>query len=145
MKFPIKLWLLTIVLGPTLMFAWGLWVSDFHWVLDDLTMLLIFLFVGALLSTPALAICYFTYTLLAIRGFSKQKAELASCLISILAVWGTFLTLFGTESFEWSGNRSGLIYSSIYSASIILSASGILFFRSRKPTLMNVTQKEAQT
>ncbi len=144
MKFPIRLWLLSIILGPTLMFAWGLWVSDFHWVLDDLTMLLIFLFVGALLSTPALAICYFTYTILASRGFSKQKLELAACLISLLGVWLTFLILFGMETFKWSGNRSGLIYSSIYSLSIILSALGIWFFRDRKPTLQQVAPKDAQ-
>jgi hypothetical protein len=144
-KFPIRLWLLSIVLGPIMMFAWGLWVSNFRWVLDDLTMLLIFLFVGALLSTPALAICYFTYTLLALKGFSKHKLELVSCLISLLMVWGTFLTLFGMESFKWSGNRSGLIYSSIYSASIILSATGIWFVRSRRPILQDVTPKEART
>lgn len=141
-KFPIRLWLLSIVLGPIMMFAWGLWVSDFRWVLGDLTMLLIFLFVGALLSTPALAICYFVYTLLASKGFSKHKLELIACLISLLMVWGTFLALFGMESFNWSGNRSGLIYSGIYSASIILSTLGIWFFRSRRLTLHDETSKE---
>lgn len=128
-RFPIKLWLLSIILGPTLMSIWGLWFSDFNWVLDDLSMYFIFIIVGALLSTPALAVCYLVYILLSRKGLRAQKVKIATCLLSLLGVWVTFIFSFGWESFTWSGNRSGIIYSIIYSVSILLAALAIHFLK----------------
>lgn len=145
LKYPIKLWLLSITLGPTLLFVWGLWDSNSRIATDDLAILLIIFVVGAILSIPALTISYPTYTLLSGRGFTNRTVELAVCGISLLGVWLTFLILLGTEAFDWKGNRSGLIYSSFYSGSVILSALGIRFFGKRKNFSFGLTSKGAQT
>lgn len=125
--YPLKLWLTSIAIAPILILIIGRSnLLDMNLASLDFAMLLVIVIVGLLFSLPVLLTIYITYWL-TIKRISKPI--LVKAIINAVSIAGallTFISIQGTNSFNWNGNRSGLIFSLIYSVSIVIAST---FFR----------------
>ena len=128
--YPLQLWLTSIAIAPVLFFIIGFINSpNLNGESGAFAMLLMFVFFGLLYSLPVFIITYIIYKLTIHRTQNTLFAKVILNVVSVVGVWVTFMIIQGVDSFNWKGNRSGLVFSLIYSASIFISST---LYRIRK-------------
>jgi hypothetical protein len=122
--YPLQLWLTSIGVAVVLLFLIGSINSQGIQVqAGDVEMFFLFIFFSLGFSLPIFAITSFVYMLDIIKSLSPLKVKAILNLIAIAGAFVTFLVINGSESFNWKGNRSGMIFSIIYSVSIVISSA----------------------
>ena len=86
LPYPIKHWLATLVISPIFLVIYYV-VVETRFVLDDLSIYLLFLFMGILISLPAILVYWFAYKKMVNTDLSDLQMRLWLMLVAgIIAV-----------------------------------------------------------
>lgn len=128
--YPLQLWLTSIVLAPILFFIIGFSNSpNMSGDSGAFAVLLLFVFFGLFYSLPVFIVTFIAFKMIMKKEHNPLLVKVILNAIAVAGVFLTFMIIQGMNSLNWNSNRSGLVFSLIYSASIILSS---MFYKMRK-------------
>jgi len=123
LRYAIKVWVTTVLVAPfILLFTLGFVNSArLSYFAESLPILILIIFVGMVLSLPALILFWLLCRKLSLSSIGVRKSKLILSVFGILLIWSTFFLLdsklFSTADFQklwWPGSYSLTLPIAIY-------------------------------
>ena len=115
--YPVKLWAITLCLGPLIMYIIGCINEGFTGSFELLPLIPLFIFFGVIYSCPVLVLVYITFLALMKYSSSKLLVIIIIAVVSIIGIYVTFYLVGGSMAIELP---------LFYSAAVILASIAYL-------------------
>ncbi len=99
--YPIKHWLLTLLISPLILFLYSFLFLGGDSFSDFLGLYFVFILFGIVISLPALICYYFTFYLLKTKINSALQLKTILNVIAITGIFITFLIMEGSSIFDF--------------------------------------------